>query len=102
MNSTVQILKFVSIASGLCLAACASGPKKDRCPTEAEEPISVCRAREKCQSENSSVGVGVGFGLGHFGVGVGHSQATNRYERCLDENLTEQKEKSKQTQPNSK
>jgi hypothetical protein len=76
---------------------CASESKKEACPSEAEEPVSVCRAREKCRGQNSSVGLGVGLGLGNFGFGVGQSQSTGRYESCLDRDLQEQKQKSSAT-----
>lgn len=91
--------KSVLFLSLWFLMACASGEKAETCPSEQEEPISVCRARLKCQGKVSSVGVGVGVGLGRFGVGVGQSQSTNRYERCLDQDLLEQKQKAQQLPP---
>lgn len=80
----------------LALMGCASSEKKNPCPSEEEQPISVCRAREKCESQTSSVGLGVGVGFGRFGVGLGRSQATDRYERCLNQELEEQQSKAQE------
>lgn len=80
------------------ILGCSSAEKKDPCPSVEEEPISVCRAREKCRNENSSVGVGLGIGMGNFGFGVGRSQSSDRYANCLDEDLLEQRERAKASQ----
>jgi hypothetical protein len=78
---------------------CASSAKKEACPGVGEEPVSVCRAKEKCQQQRGSVGVGmgVGFGLGmgSFGVGASHDPSRGRYERCLDDDLKEQQAHAK-------
>jgi len=91
MKNSSRIPKFAISLMSLVFVACASKDKAVPCPSVEEEPISVCRAREKCKNQNSSVGLGVGIGMGNFGFGVGTSQSTTRYESCLDIELTEQK-----------
>jgi len=87
---------FLTVTALAILSSCGSAEKKEPCRTAEEEPISTCRAIEKCQNQRSSVGVGVGVGIGrNFGIGISQSQSTEAYSRCIDRELKDQEIKSK-------
>lgn len=93
----MRTLRFIlSVSAIAILSSCGSAEKKEPCPPADVEPISTCRAIEKCQSRRSSVGVGVGVGIGrNFGIGISQSQSTEEYSRCIDRELKDQELKAK-------
>ncbi|MBX2995266.1 MAG: hypothetical protein KF681_10595 [Bdellovibrionaceae bacterium] len=87
---------FLASLGALLAVSCASKEKKV-CPTEADEPVSACRAQENCRGSASGVGVGVGLGLGNFGLGLGRSTSASNYADCIDKDMAEQKAKSQKS-----
>lgn len=90
----MQVTKFLMASVGVLLIASCASKEKKACPTEAEEPVSACRAQDKCRSSASGVGVGIGVGLGNFGLGLGRSTSASNYADCIDKDMAEQKLKS--------
>ena len=81
---------------------CSSKTKKTECPSLAQEPVSVCRAQEKCRGTLDGPTFGVGLGAGVFpgvGMGVGAETRNANYAACLDRDLAEQKKLSEPVAP---
>lgn len=96
MKNMMQI-SFISIlTSFFCFVSCASKQKeKNICPSVVEEPVSACRAEQKCKAHNTRYGLGLGVGLGaNLGVGVNRTYATDHYTSCLEKNMQEQQDQN--------
>ena len=90
------VKKLLIISSAYLLAACGAGATREPCPTVEAEPVSTCRAIEKCRSEKTSYGMGVGFGIGrNIGIGISQSQSSEAYTNCVDLDLKNQENLSK-------
>lgn len=67
---------------------------QDTCPTIAEEPVSICRARAKCTQKKISYGVGLGPGV-HAKEDIGRtaeqSPVTDKYLDCINRELEQQR-----------
>ncbi len=81
MRTTVFFLTVI------LLSGCAS--KSKNCPDIGEEPVSTCRAQEKCRQKKNSYRVGLGTGLGaDMGAGIApQSQNVENYNSCVDGDL---------------
>ena len=76
----------------LFLLGCATTKSKPACPDIATEPVSSCRAQEKCKQNKTSYGFGLGLGIGsNLGEDASQSQNTENYTKCIDKDLAEQK-----------
>lgn len=88
MSSTKILLSIVNV---FFLSSCGSAAKREPCPTVAVEPVSTCRAIEKCREQRSSYGVGVGVGVSpNVGIGISQSQSSENYTNCIDRDLKDQ------------
>lgn len=90
-------MKFASIATLvliLCCSGCTSFVKND-CPSIAEEPVSGCRARLRCQlRKKTSYSVGLRSAAQtreNYGVDMGQSSVTDNYLDCVSRDLDEQR-----------
>jgi hypothetical protein len=92
MKTTAKIKFFFLF---LLTAGCAS-PEREPCPSVEAEPVSTCRAIEKCRDQRTSYGMGVGVGISpNVGIGISQSQNSESYTNCIDQDLKEQENKAK-------
>jgi len=74
----VRKLHFMFLLS---LVGCAAGTREP-CPTAEAEPISTCRAVEKCRDERST--------SPNVGIGISQSQGSESYKNCINQDLKDQ------------
>ncbi|MGZ3726448.1 MAG: hypothetical protein ACXWPX_12015 [Pseudobdellovibrio sp.] len=94
INKSRSLIKITpGLTAMLLLLGCASTQEeKPKCRDIASEPVSTCRAEEKCKLAKTSYGFGLAPGIGsNLGMELGETQNTENYIKCIDRNLAEQR-----------
>ena len=94
----------VVLGAFFSLAGCASSKPVaspiDSCPNVAQEPVSSCRAEQRCKSNNTRYGVGLGVGPDAvLGEDVKRTYATDLFLSCVEQNLEDQKNENSIQKP---